>query len=393
MAKGKIDISFVEMTIADVMKLMKVLPHEIAIMMWGQPGIGKTFGLHSTFEPEGYRIIPVLAGCSEPTDITGIPFDYEGKCARYLAPEWAYLCSDDPTVPKEFRGKIILFFDDIVTAAEQTQAAFYKTVHERRVGNVHLRDNVRIIAAGNRLDDRSAVTEMPKALCNRFAHFYIRPDSDVWLDWGRKNGMHPDVMGFIRKSPNRISNFDDAIKSSIPAFATPRTWEMLSKALHILDENQLRGERKKANERDMSFRVASGIIGQGLASEFMTYVRNSHGMISPEEICKNPDKVKLPKAEEVDVVFATVSSAEHFIAKVENAEKVWFKEKGQEIHGWQSMLRFSMRIMPEFGVLIARQVIETIMEKLSHEHKTKAAGTKEFEMAFDRWGEHLAGIS
>lgn len=379
------NLDLVEMTITQCIDVVAALDNSIAVMIWGQPGLGKTFTLDERFTSMGYKIIPVLAGCSEPTDITGIPFDHKGTFARYLAPEWAFLASDHPDVPEEWQGPLVLFFDDIVTAPEQTQAAFYKTVHEKRVGNLRLRDNVRIIAAGNRIEDKSAATEMPKALCNRFAHFWVRPDHEVWLNWGRKNGMHPDVMGFIRKMPNRITNFKDALDSDVPAFATPRTWEMLSKSLFNLEKGGLRAtNRGQAKKGDMTFRVASGIVGNGLAAEFISFIKHSHGMVSPEEICKDPKNVKIPGVNDIDVQYATISSAEHWISIKDNAQKKFGK-----LYGWQAMIQYSLRVIPEFGLILAKQIGETILSKLDNDHKAKAATSDEFGAMFEKWGDHL----
>jgi len=378
------DNSISEMNLDECLKTIKILPNHIPVMMWGSPGIGKTKGLHYTFEPMGYRLIPVLAGCSEPTDLSGIPFNYQDLYAKYLVPWWAFLCSDSPEVPVEFRGPTVLFLDDIVTAPEQTQAAFFKLVHERKLGELSLRDNVRIIAAGNRVEDKSAASRMPLALANRFFHIHVSHDSRVWLEWARLNNIHPNIVAFIRVSPDNLSTFEDAVKKGYYAFATPRSWEMLSDALHALDAANMRkwqGKADTSNDQksadNHTFRVAAGIIGQGLAAVFNTFIRNTMALISPEEIIKDPKKARIPKDEDIDILHATVSAAEYFIKKKENS------------HHWNAFMAYSLRILPDLGLILAKQCVSVVLKDLSDEDRIKAAASPEFSAMFNTWGDHL----
>ena len=378
------DNSISEMNLQETLKTIKVLPNHIPVMLWGSPGIGKTKGLHYTFEPMGYRLIPVLAGCSEPTDLSGIPFNFQDLYAKYLVPWWAYLCSDEKNVPEAYRKPTVLFLDDIVTAPEQTQAAFFKLVHERKLGELNLRSNVRIIAAGNRVEDKSAASKMPMALANRFFHIHVKHDFRVWLEWARVNNIHPNITAFIRTQPNYLSTFEDAVKKGYYAYATPRSWEMLSDALHALDEAKMRTYKGKADEthnqksaENYTFRVASGIIGQGLAAVFNTFIRNTLTLISPDEIIKDPVKCRIPKNEDIDVLHATVSAAEHFVKKKENSRH------------WQAFMTYALRILPDLGLILAKQCVSVVLNDLSDEDRIKAAGSPEFSKMFDKWGDHL----
>ena len=378
------DCSISEMNLNETLKTIKILPNHIPIMLWGSPGIGKTKGLHYTFEPMGYRLIPVLAGCSEPTDLSGIPFNYQDLYAKYLVPGWAFLCSDHDQVPKDYRGPAILFLDDIVTAPEQTQAAFFKLVHERRLGELGLRDNVRIIAAGNRVEDKSAASRMPLALANRFFHIHVKHDYRVWLEWARVNNIHPNIIAFIRVQPNYLSTFEDAIKKGYYAFATPRSWEMLSDSLHALDAANMRKWKGKADAsndqksaENYTFRVASGIIGQGLAAVFNTFIRNTMTLIAPEEIIADPKKARIPKNEDIDILHATVSAAEHFIKKKDNSKH------------WQAFMTYALRILPDLGLILAKQCVSVVLNDLTDEDRIKAAASPEFSEMFTKWGDHL----
>ncbi len=308
-------------TIKQAMQLIKSLPPHIASIMWGQPGLGKTKGLYNTFEPLGYKILCVLAGCSEPTDIAGIPFPQEDLYFDYYVPYWGFLCSKHPKVPAEYQGKMIIFIDDICTAPEQTQAAFFRFVHEGRIGRLQKRDNVKIVAASNRVDDKSAAVDMPMALSNRFFHINVRADSQTWLEWAVSAGIHPDIVGYIRLSEQNLNRFDDAIKKSSEenAFPTPRTWELLSDAFHSYEANPVEIEGLNVKKR-----LANGLVGRGVGGEFMTWVENTRSLIPPAEIIKDPETARIPEEKDIDIAYATVSNLEYCMRK-EEYKKHWYK--------------------------------------------------------------------
>jgi hypothetical protein len=369
-----------DITIAQAVETCLRMPSNIPIMFWGEPGLGKTKTIQSKFEELKYNVISVLAGQSEPTDIQGIPFPNEETKAYcdYLIPWWGFLASNHPAVPKEFKGDMVLFFDDLVTAHEQTQAAFYKLVDEKHLGQWSIRDNVRIIAAGNRVDDMSAVTDMPKALCNRFMHFYVRPNLDVWLDWAPKAGVHPHVIFYHRKmkSNAKLSTFKDNIDSTtVHAWATPRTWEMLSDALHSLDEAQLRGKDYGGND-DYEFNVVQGCIGK-LALEFITTIKDDYNIIPPEEIVKGISESKIPGLDNVDRLYATVSNLEHWFTDVEHHKY------------WEPVLKFAMQVPDEFGLLLAKHFFTIMTDDMESKLRDAALASGTFEDIIDKWDDKL----
>ena len=314
-------------------------------MLWGEPGMGKTKTIQYEFERAGYKIVEVLAGQSEPTDIGGCPWPDEktkGAFLNYITPYWAFEASDHPMVPEDKRGPQVLFFDDIVTAHTQTQAACYKLIDEGFLGQARIRDNVRFIAAGNRVDDASGVVDMPKALCNRFMHFYVRPDVDTWLKWAPKNNIHPHVVFFLRRMGENLSRFNDAKNSTnTHAWASPRTWQMASESLFCLDEAGLRSTTGSVSNVDHEYLVLQGTIGT-LAHEFMAAIHDNFNIVTPEEIIKNPKTATVPDASDTDKLYATISNLEFWFNKPENWKH------------WEAYLIYADRIVDDFAVLLVQ---------------------------------------
>jgi hypothetical protein len=366
--------------VSEILDIVYRLGPEFATMIWGPPGIGKTEATKAIFsrEEDPHEIVLVLAGCSEPTDISGVPFEYKHKgeavATRILAPIWAYHASTEAP-PEYLKKKMVIFFDDIVTGHEQTQAACFKVFGEKKVGNLQLRDNVYIIAAGNRVEDKSAAFEMPMALANRMKHYYAKTDVDSWLEWAVNSHINPLITAFIRRQPQNLNTFADVVKlaSAEKAFATPRTWEMMSKAMYKMDP-------KGGIQGDWLYKTAVGCIGSGIGIEFSAFANNTTKLIAPEDIIKDPAKAPIPPKTEVDVLYATISALEHHI----NIEENWCK--------WDKALQYVLRpeLESEFGLLIAKMATIIALSKLSEEDRVKAAQNKWFKEMYTKYGSYLA---
>ena len=369
--------SMTEVTVKDAVDCIMLLDNNTPAFMWGEPGLGKTQALMAAAKKKGYTVIPVLAGQSEPADIGGIPFNYEDKYAKYVVPWWGYLSST--AVPKKDQKPTILFFDDLPTAHEQTQAAFYKIVDEKRIGDLFLRDNVKIVGAGNRVDDLSAVTDMPKALCNRFLHLYVKPDPDAWLEWATSAGVHPHVVFFLRQNSHHISEFEAAKDSTeCHAWATARTWEMLSRCLFTLEEA---GLRDSANELGSQYErtMIQGCIG-ALASSFIAHIRTKYQVIPIEDILKNPAKAIVP--EEVDRLFATMSNLEYWFTKLENHKH------------YEAYITYASRFPEDYGLVLKRHFVNQVTRNDEQSEKNRdlydeVLGSELFQGLLEGFGDKL----
>jgi hypothetical protein len=379
---GSSGIDAQQRSVTEILQLICKLGPEFTHMIWGSPGIGKTEATKAAFgkimEETGlaeYEIVLVLAGCSEPTDISGVPFEYKYKdepvATQILAPIWAWHASVEAP-PEYIDRKMVIFFDDIVTGHEQTQAACFKVFGEKKVGNLQLRDNVFIVAAGNRVEDKSAAFEMPMALANRMHHWYAHSDNDAWIAWALEQGqIHPLMNAYIRANPNDLNLFAKVLEdaSSEKAFPTPRTWEMLSKSMYKMDPTGAVGG-------DWLYNIASGCIGAGVGMKFTTFAKNTTSMISPEDICKHPDTARIPDKSEIDVLYATVSALEHYINQP--------KHYGE----WDKALQYVLRdeMQAEFGLLVAKMATQVALSKLDEKGRVAATSNPWFQKMYKQYG-------
>jgi hypothetical protein len=321
------------MDIDEAKSVIKGLPWEIPVNLRGQPGVGKTMGVHQLAAELQARCYVFLACTMDPTDMSGIPMRTNEGFTEFAPPRWAYELSTEA----EYKGPAIAFFDDLPTADEYVQAAFFRMVHERAVGNYHFRDNVRILAAGNRTTDKAGAREMPTPLRNRFLHLDVDVNITKWVSWALKNALHSNVVAYIRKQNNRLNTFDP--KSNEYAFATPRSWHMVSDCLKAL-----------GGKVSTHFEVIAGLVGSGIAVEFGAFIDNIGDIKSPEEILKNPKKVELPKEERIDALYATISSLAAYV------------REHKELDNILGSFQYALRLHTEYAVILASDVNELLFE-------------------------------
>ena len=201
-----------------------------SVMLWGAPGVGKSQGVRQIArlieEKTGKRVevTDVRLLLFNPVDLRGIPTaNAEKTLAIWLKPKIFQLDDSESVVN-------ILFLDEISAAPQSVQAAAYQITLDHTVGEHKLPQNCIVIAAGNRVTDKSVAFNMPKALANRLCHIEIESHQKSWHDWAIKANVNQCVISFLDANPEYLMDFipeeDDL------AFPTPRSWEMVSNVLN-----------------------------------------------------------------------------------------------------------------------------------------------------------------
>jgi hypothetical protein len=253
--------------------LLKAFSKKRPLFLWGPPGIGKSELVADIAQELGGYMIDLRLGQMEPTDIRGIPF-YNKDSGKM---DWAEPV-DLPT--KEFASQypiVVLFLDEMNSAAPSVQAAAYQLILNRRVGKYFLPDNVVLVAAGNRESDKGVTYRMPTPLANRFIHQEMRVDFASYQEWAVNNNIHPDVVGYLTFAKQDLYDFDP--KSASRAFATPRSWTFVSQILE--DED---------GDDDTVMNLIAGTVGEGLAVKFMAHRKIAGRMPRPEDILSGKEK-------------------------------------------------------------------------------------------------------
>ena len=277
------------------------------IFVWGGPGIGKSEVIHQIAKNIDAHVIDIRLSLWEPTDIKGIPY-FNSKENNMV---WAQP-SELPTSAEAKKHKnIVLFLDEMNSAAPSVQAAAYQLILNRKVGQYKLPDNVLICAAGNREADKGVVYRMPAPLANRFIHLEMKPEFDDWFEWAVENNIHKDVVGYLTFSKKDLYDFDP--KSPSRSFATPRSWSFVSELLSDdLDENTVTD-------------LVSGAVGEGLAVKFMAHRKVASELPNPSEILEG--KITEMKSKEISAMYSLTVSLCYELKEANDKKDKKFNDK------------------------------------------------------------------
>jgi hypothetical protein len=335
------------------------------VFLWGPPGIGKSElvqGIGDSGELGSTLVIDMRLALFEPTDLRGYPVpDLKSGVMKWLPP------ADLPS--KEVAAQydtVIVFLDEMNSAAPSVQAAGYQLILNRRIGQYELPDNVVMIAAGNRETDKGVTYRMPKPLENRFVHFELRVDFQDWVNWAVQHDIHPDVVGYLSFAKGDLYNFDPA--SSSRGFATPRAWTFTSELIEDADDLA----------DGLQTDLVAGCVGEGVAVKFMAHRKIAGDLPDPVEVLDG--KVKTMQSTEISAKYALATSMCYELRdRSINGEKSGKMDKYHK--SFSNMLGFMMDNFETEMVIMASRVAMQQYKLVPKQDKIER-----FEEYFSRYG-------
>lgn len=226
------------------------------VFLWGAPGIGKSSLVRAFAQSLGLNCTSLLGTQLAPEDLIGVPQIVDGR-SRFCPPE--AIARDEP---------YCLFLDELNAASPDVQKAFYSLILDRRIGSYELPQGSIVIGAGNRATDNALARPMASALINRLIHVHLRASAADWFGWAAGAGIHPWITDYLAERPDQL--WSQPPKTEEP-FSTPRSWHMLSDALHSWGD---------APSEEALAILAQGTLTPSHAAGFCGYVkivRNSFG--------------------------------------------------------------------------------------------------------------------
>jgi hypothetical protein len=134
---------------------------------------------------------------------------------------------------------------------------------------------VMVIVTGNRREDKSAAATLPAHFRNSVLLLPVEPDFRGWATWYADQGLDPLIPRFLTF---RTGHFSQLPKDADGhgAFATPRTWAMFARLLPV------------ARTTDTVWEVAAGLVGEGVATEFVAFQRVVEELVSADRVLDDP---------------------------------------------------------------------------------------------------------
>jgi hypothetical protein len=306
---------------------------KLAPMLWGSPGIGKSGIVHEIAQQYNLKVIDLRLAQCDPTDLMGFPqIDVARQKAGYLPMDTFPIKGE--AIPEGYGGWL-LFLDEANSAPKAVQAAAYKIILDRMIGQHHLHDKCAIVAAGNLESDNAIVEPMSTALQSRLAHLELVVDAQEWTDWAAANNIDHRISDYIKFKPGQIYTFKPDHNDH--TYACPRTWEFANRVMQVTEDG--------SPER---LAMLAGTLSEGVAREFVTYCRIYNDLPKPAQIIASPDTIKVP--DEPSILFALTGTVAH------NATHDNF---GQ-------LMKFILRLPVEFQVVAMRETLRRNPSLKSH---------------------------
>jgi len=350
MAEIKLNHNQLEEELKDAIKMSRV-----SFFVWGTTGIGKSQTVErvakNTAKEKGkeyvawnklsrdekhkvaenlnkyYILFDIRLSQMDPSDVRGLP-DLNGKdSVEWKVPFWLHVVSQK-------NAHCTLLFDEINLAPPSIQASAYQLICDRALGEVTLGDDVFIVSAGNRVEDRANVYDMAKPLQNRFVHCELKvPHIDDWCDWAMKKNIDSRIITFLKFKHSLLFKFDP--KSKEQSFPTPRSWgEYANRMINGLPDNT-------QEQRNKIKRKVTMAVGAGAAVEFTSFIK-LRKTINLKDILNHPEKAS--DITEMDMKYSLLS----LIAD-------WY-DKHYKKSDLETVLKVADNIQKEFAILMIRMV-------------------------------------
>ncbi len=307
--------------------LETLIDSDTPVFIHGSPGIGKSYIVADIAEKKGLELVDVRLSQMDPVDLRGVP-SIKGDQTVWMPPVF---------FPKDMDSSGILFLDELNSAPPSVQAAIYQLVLNRKMGEYELPKKWRILCAGNRVSDRGVVFRLPTPLANRMVHLHVQARFEDFKLFAIKNRVHSFVVGFLGFRPDLLSTEPVVEDDANPAFATPRSYEMLSNIL------------KNSPDINKITPIIYGTIGYSAGIEFTSYVKVYEELPDVAAVYEGhyPVIEKQPA-----LLYALVSALVEYF-------------DGSEQHK-EHLFGFSETLPTEFGVMLVKDVIVKDESLASH---------------------------
>ncbi len=297
------------------------LPAEIAILMRGPTGVGKSQIAKQCSVELDLPFIDVRGSTMSEGDVGGYP-DIEGMketgVMTFCMPSWFVRSCREP---------VVLMLDELNRSLPGVQQSFFQLVLDRELGNdqdgnpYRLHPETRVYSAVNHGSEYD-VNEMDPALLRRFWVVDLEPTVHDWIDWAGPADIDPVTIDFIRNHPEHL-RVDPGKVEPGTICPTPASWHRLDESLrHMgLVPSELAGTGAEG-----IYALAGGFVGTEAAISYTEFIKRYERVISAEDVLNGEINKKrateLPASEALGVLDKLVEHSKDNDWKKKEAKNV-----------------------------------------------------------------------
>ena len=297
------------------------LPADIAVLMRGPTGVGKSHIAKQCADEIGLPFIDVRGSTMSEGDVGGYP-DIDGMketgVMTFCMPSWFVRSCREP---------VVLMLDELNRSLPGVQQSFFQLVLDRELGNdqdgnpYRLHPETRVYSAVNHGSEYD-VNEMDPALLRRFWVVDLEPTVHDWIDWAGPADIDPVTIDFIRNHPEHL-RVDPGKVEPGTICPTPASWHRLDESLrHMgLVPSELAGTGAEG-----IYALAGGFVGTEAAISYTEFIKRYERVISAENVLNGEINKKrateLPASEALGVLDKLVEHSKDNDWKKKEAKNV-----------------------------------------------------------------------
>jgi hypothetical protein len=262
----------------------------------GEPGVGKTSMFKNIVKRTGFKGIYLDTPNIELGEL-GVPIpDHTTKTTRmYPNEQWGFHLNEP----------LVIFVDEFTKGHQSVQNMLHPMLNEpRMIMGIPLHPQTIVVTAGNYSGDgvgdnmRAHSRNRVSVVSVKKPHAGFNPDgsvdADSWGAWAIDNGIVPEVLAWIKNTPQALSSYLDPAQSGNKyifnpkeaqrSFVSPRSLARASNIIAVRD-------RVTATA---TLCALEGTIGEPAARDLMAYMEVADSLPTWEEIIKEPTKAIVP---------------------------------------------------------------------------------------------------
>jgi hypothetical protein len=247
------------------------------------PGMGKSAIMRSIADTFNLWLIDHRLSTSAPEDLSGLPeffTDTAGIRRARFCPFDIFPVEGTP-IPDGKDGWM-LFLDEANSGTKMVQAASYKLILDKMVGQNRLHERVAITMAGNLMTDRAIVNPLSTAMQSRVIHIEMIINFLEWLeDVAFKEKYDDRIIAFLNWKESYLMDFRPDHQDK--TFCSPRTWEFMNRLIL--------GQEVTLEKTGLY----AGTVTSGVAVEFVQFCQIYHDLITIADVLRDPDGTPVPR--------------------------------------------------------------------------------------------------
>lgn len=281
----------------------------------GDPGVGKSQIVAAAASRYGKPLVIMNLVMKDPTDLTGLPFMLTLPDGRMVT-EWAkqrLFMANEP---------FVLFLDELFQSQVATMNAAAPVILEKRVDDITLHPDTRVVFASNKASNRAGTNRVPSHIPNRVTLVELEVSLNDWVLHAIEIGMPESMPAFMLMRSNLLHDFDPNRMVN----ATPRQWVEVGNMIN------------EGIPDNIKFDCIAGRVGEGPAAEFIGFEKIMNEIPTKEQILFYPETAAIP--EDPSARYAVTGML------MQNTTK----------NNFDAVMEYMGRMPPEFQVTLVKNV-------------------------------------